>query len=286
MKDTLTWDDAHLFDYINGIEYLYVPDVDDYKYNMNISRGGQAAENARKIETPAFGYSEIVAIFKDRYNNGKLHKQDKYLNYIQTVGHLLKDLQLDPEKFWCLFLFALDYCNSLYLEGKTMKATPLEELQALVDMINNADGEQMLNFKSGKQKTFVESPTALKFLADAIQNQLSELEQSDIIKALYIRKEDSNAKSLKDSPIIVYFARIILSFLDSQEQIKNKRKKGANYSIKEMDLVSQLVYFSNLSTNNSWTDIENETLKGFLKQYKDYEYPNNVSSIYPEFTVD
>ena len=155
MKEIITWQDAYLFDYINEIEYLYVPDVDDYKYNMNISRGGQASESARKIETPAFGYSEIVTIFKDRYNNGKLHKQDKYLNYIQTVGHLLKDLQLDPEKFWCLFLFALDYCNSLYLEGKTMKATPLEELQALVDMINNADGEQILNFKSGKQKTLI-----------------------------------------------------------------------------------------------------------------------------------
>lgn len=285
MKEIITWQDAYLFDYISEIEYLYVPDIDDYKYNMNISRGGQASESARKIETPAFGYSEIVTIFKDRYNNGKLHKQDKYFNYIQTVGHLLKDLQLDPDKFWCLFLFALDYCNSLYLEGKTMKATPLEELQALVDMINNADGEQILNFKSGKQKTFVESPTALKFLADAIQNQLNELEQSDIVKALYIRKEDTDAKSLKDSPIIVYFARIIFSFFDSQEQIKNKRKKGANYSIKEMELVSQLVYFSNLSTNNSWTNIVNETLKGFLKQYKDYEYPNNVSSIYPEFTV-
>lgn len=285
MKDKITWEDAHLFDYINEIEYLYVPDVEDYKYSINISRGGQASENARKIETPVFGYSEIVTIFKDRYNNCKLHKQDKYLNYIKVVGYLLKDLELDPEKFWCLFLFALDYCNSLYLDGKTMKATPLEELQALVNMINNADGEQILNFKSGKQKTFVESPTALKFLADAIQNQLSELEQSDLIKALYVRKEDSNTKSLKDSPIIVYFAKIILSFLDSQEQVKNKRKKGANYSIKEIDLVGQLVYFSGLSINESWTDVENETLKAFLKQYRDYQYPNNISRIYPEFTL-
>ena len=74
MKDKITWEDAHLFDYINEIEYLYVSDVEDYKYNINISRGGQASENARKIETPVFGYSEIVTIFKDRYNNCKLHK--------------------------------------------------------------------------------------------------------------------------------------------------------------------------------------------------------------------
>ena len=90
---------------------------------------------------------------------------------------------------------------------------------------------------------------------------------------------------IKDSPIIVYFAKILLSFFDTQEHIKSKRKKGANYSIKEMDLVSQLIYFSNLSDNDCWIDIENETLKAFLKQYKDYEYPNNVSNVYPEFTV-
>ena len=152
-------------------------------------------------------------------------------------------------------------------------------------MIANTDNETAtLNFKVGKQKTSVESPIALQFLADAIQNHLNCTDHSTM-KSLYTREEDEETKIIKDSPIIVYFAKILLSFFDTQEHIKSKRKKGANYSIKEMDLVSQLIYFSNLSDNDCWTDIENETLKAFLKQYKDYEYPNNVSSVYPEFTV-
>ena len=283
MKDKITWEDAHLFDYINEIEFLYIPDMDDYEYRINIETGNRSTEAKEKIEAPVFGYSEIVAIFKNRYNEGKLFKQNYYPKYIQAVGHLLEELELDADKFWCLYLFVYDYCRTLYNEGLTMKATPLEQLQMFVDIIANAD-DILLNIKAGKRKATMESPVALRFLSDAIKNQLENADQATI-KSLYLREQDKETKQEKDSPIIVYFAKILLDFFNTQDQIRNKRKKGAKHSLKEMDLVSQLVYFSNLSTNKSWTEPENETLKAFLKQYKDYKYVNNVSSIYPEFTV-
>ena len=283
MKDKITWEDAHLFDYINEIEFLYIPDMDDYEYRINIETGNRSTEAKEKIEATVFGYSEIVAIFKNRYNEGKLFKQNYYPKYIQAVGHLLEELELDADKFWCLYLFVYDYCRTLYNEGLTMKATPLEQLQMFVDIIANAN-DMLLNIKAGKRKATMESPVALRFLSDAIKNQLENADQATI-KSLYLREQDKETKQEKDSPIIVYFAKILLDFFNTQDQIRNKRKKGAKHSLKEMDLVSQLVYFSNLSTNKSWTEPENETLKAFLKQYKDYKYVNNVSSIYPEFTV-
>lgn len=285
MKEKLTWNDAHLFDYISEVEYLYVPDVDDYEYNINLVVSNSNAEIGEKVEAPVFGCSEISAIFMNRYNEGKLSKQHLYREYLDAVRHLLKELQLDVDKFWCLFLFALDYCESLFYQGITMKATPLEQLQALADSIANADSETMLlNFKAGKQKASVESPIALRFLTEAIRNHLKNADDATT-KSLYIREEKEEAVIPKDSPIIAYFAKILLNFFDTQEQVRNKRKEGANHSLKEMELVSLLVYFSRLSDNKSWTDIVNETLKGFLRQYKDYKYPNNVSSIYPEFSV-
>ena len=285
MKDKITWEDHNLFDYINAIEFLYVPDIDDYEYQINIEIVKSNKEVVEKKDTPIFGYSEIVAIFKNRYNEDKLLKQNLYKEYIQTVGHLLQELELDADKFWCLYLFALDYCNSLLGQGITMKATPLEQLQKLMDLIANADSETMLlNFKTSKQKTTIESPAALQFLADAIQNQLENADQTTI-KSLYLREEDKETKTISDSPLIVYFAKILLDFFNTQDHIRSKRKKGAKHSLKEMDLVSQLVYFSNLSKAKSWIEPESETLKAFLKQYKNYQYPNNVSSIYPEFTI-
>lgn len=283
MKDKITWEDAHLFDYINEIEFLYVPDMDDYEYRINIEIGSQKTEAIEKVESPIFGYSEIVAIFKNRYNEGKLLHQNRYNDYLKNVGHLLKELELDSEKFWCLYLFVLDYCASLFYEGLTMKATPLEQLKALVDIIANAD-DMRLNIKAGKQKATVKSPVALRFLADAINKQLENADQ-DTIKSLYLREQDKEAKQEKDSPIIVYFAKILLDFFNTQDHIRSKRKKGAKHSFKEMDLVSQLVYFSKLSNNECWITSVNETLKAFLKQYRDYKYANNISSVYPEFTV-
>ena len=281
MKDILTWEDAHVFDYIKAIEFLYVPFVDDFQYPTSICKEAQTLENPQKIETPVFGYSEITSIFKDRYNERKLLKQNLYNEYIQTVGYLLKSLELDADKFWVLFLFALDYSKSIFYEGLTVKATPMEQLQTLVDMIEDANEPMILSFKVGKKKMNVESPIALRFLADAIQNQLNIADNTP----LYARECEDEAKQISDSPIIVYFTKILLAFLDTQDHIKAKRKRGAKFSTKEMDLVSKLVYFSNLSTNRTWIDIENETLKAFLRQYKDYKYPNNVSSVYPEFVV-
>ena len=285
MKEKITWKDAHLFEYINEIEFLYIPDMDDYKYRINIETSKSSVDTDEKKESPIFGYSEIVTIFKNRYNGGELLKQNLYKNYVDEVGYLLRVLELDIDKFWCLYLFAFDFCYSLFYQGVTMKATPLEQLQELVDMINSANGEMMqLNFKFGKNKVRIESPIALKFLADAIQSQLVKSNDEEV-KILYKREIALEEKDIADSPIIVYFAKILLNFFDTQEQVRNKRKKGAKHSFKEIDLVSKLIYFSGLSKNTSWLDAENETLKAFLKQYKDYKYPNTISCIYPEFVV-
>ena len=40
MKDKITWEDANLFDYINEIEFMYVPAMDDYKYYLNLEISG------------------------------------------------------------------------------------------------------------------------------------------------------------------------------------------------------------------------------------------------------
>ena len=285
MKDILTWEDAHFFDYINEVEFLYVPDMDDYKYRINIEIGKPSSDAANKIETPAFGYSEIATIFMNRYNEGKLSKQKHYKEYIDTVGHLLNELELDVDKFWCLYLFAFDYSNSTYGQGITIKATPKEQLQTMINTIANVEDSTIkLTIKGGKQKISVESKIALQFIADAIQSHLNNADQATV-KKLCIREQDEVTRMLDNSPFIAYFSNIILDFFDTQDHVKAKRRKGASHSLKEIDLVSRLIYFSNLSKSKSWTVAESETLKAFLRQYKNYQYPNNISSVYPEFSV-
>ena len=66
---------------------------------------------------------------------------------------------------------------------------------------------------------------------------------------------------------------------------RNKRKKGAKHSLKEMEIASRLVYFTKLSTNKTWLDIENETLKAFIKQYKNLDLNYKTSNIYTTFLI-
>ena len=90
MKEILTWEDAELFDYINEVEFLYVPYMDDYKYRINIEFGKASSGAVNKIESPAFGYSEIATIFMNRFNEGKLSKQKHYNEYIDNVENIYK----------------------------------------------------------------------------------------------------------------------------------------------------------------------------------------------------
>lgn len=91
-------------------------------------------------------------------------------------------------------------------------------------------------------------------------------------------------KSTKDSPLIAFFAKMFLSFFDTQEQVVKKRRKGAKHSQKEVDLICQLIAFTKLSIKECWKQTENDTLKAFLKQYKNFE-PKTISSIYPSFRL-
>lgn len=150
-------------------------------------------------------------------------------------------------------------------------------------MIKQASEPMTLNFKSGKLKTKLDDPRALRFIAYSIIKCVNEADE-ETIKYLNRRIQTNETEELKDSPFIAYFANMLLRFLNTQPQIRNIRKEGAKHSKKEMELVSLLIYFTKLSRNESWYCIEEGYLKSFLKQYKGYKYPNNISSIYPEFS--
>ena len=285
--EKLDWKEGalELMEYIGIIESIYIPDLDEYDYGLNVECTQASTESIQEANFLPFGATGCMQIFYKRYNDGIFKERfsyDKFINN-EVIKSLVQSLKLDTEKFWLLILFIYDYCNSMFYEGTTMKDNPLEQLHKLVDAINTSDTGK-LTYQFGKRKVEIDDPHALSFIAESIIKQIKE---SDIDKAKYLsrRIEVAEASMLKDSPIIAYFAKMFLVFFDTQEQVRNLRKKGANHSIKERDLICQLIYFTRLSTKECWLMEENETLKPFLKQYKDYKYPHNVSNIYPEFSV-
>ena len=288
MTDKLDWkeDADKLMEYIYLIECFLVPDFEEYRYKSNITfvPVSKEEEELLQFEAPLTA-TECMRIFYDRYNAGKIAPKFAYEEYISndTIQSLIKSLELDRDKFWLFILFLYDYCESMFYQGVTMKPTPMEQLQELYVAISNAEDAPMtLTFKSEKRKAVLDSPAAIKAIASMIASYMETIDENQF-KELNRREREDKPTMLKESPYIAFFAKNMLTFFDFQPQIRAKRKKGANHSIKETDLVCQLIYFTKLSRNKCWTLLENETLKAYLKQYKNYEYPNNVSSIYPEF---
>ena len=312
MKSELVmWEDIGLLDYIGDVENIYIPSYDVFEYRDSTdiimipiddeTSADFTEEEIRLADTRPVEATQCKEIFSKRYNDNLINKKNAYATYRKELGHLVEKLELDVDKFWFLTLFIFDYCESMFYQGQTYKPTPLEQLFQLSHTIKQCSREEpmTLKFKCGKKKAELDSQLAITVLSSLIEDFNEQLDQEcssedeNISKRAYqLRallnkrevKEDSDVP--KDSPIIVYFANMLLSFFDTQSQICSQRRIGVKHTMREMELVSKLVYLTGLSTNKDWNDIENEYLKAFLKQYKDYKYPNNTSSVYPEFTLD
>ena len=312
MKSELVmWDDIGLLDYIGDVENIYIPSYDVFEYRDSTdiimipiddeTSADFTEEEIRLADTRPVEATQCKEIFSKRYNDNLINKKNAYATYRKELGHLVEKLELDVDKFWFLTLFIFDYCESMFYQGQTYKPTPLEQLFQLSHTIKLCSREEpmTLKFKCGKKKAELDSQLAITALSSLIEDFNEQLDQEcssedeNISKRAYqLRallnkrevKEDSDVP--KDSPIIVYFANMLLSFFDTQSQICSQRRIDVKHTMREMELVSKLVYLTGLSTNKDWNDIENEYLKAFLRQYKDYKYPNNTSSVYPEFALD
>ena len=286
MTDKLKCDipSMELMEYIGVVESLYLSDPTLIDVPYHITDREPTEEELDEIRNCPFGFTMCMGIFKDRYNNGAITKSFTYKDYIKhpKIQELIKHLELDVDKFWFLILFVYDYCTSRFYQGITMKLTPLEQLTHLLELISLSGEETTFNIKSGKLKLEIDNADTINFMAEAIAKHLNE---SDIqtLRSLNGKEQEGESIIIKESPFIAYFANMFLRFFSTQPYIRAKRKAGANYSKKEMELVSLLVYFTKQSKNESWFCPEEKYLKAYLKQYKGYKYPNNISNVYPEF---
>lgn len=245
-----------LLEYISILEELYIPDFDydtDSPYYYGYERINKSEVSAEEWEEicnqPIYiNVSETLRTFGDRYNKGLIAEHFNYANYMkhELIQQFIRGLDLDADKFWMLLLFIYDYSYHYYIEG-------------------------------------IDNPTAIHYIADAT---LKMMQQDDLnsIGIMSHKRRLGTSTSTKDSPFITFFAKMFLDFFNTQSQVILKRKKGAKYSQKETDLICQLIAFTKLSTKSCWSQTENDTLKAFLKQYKDFE-PSTINSVYPSFRM-
>lgn len=295
-----------LLKYVDTIAKRYTSHISDcYGENIQISAGKTytASEMQELFEQDPLAYTiylcSITKIFVKRFNGKHLTHYFTYQKYIENtdIQELIKFFELDRDKFWFLLLFIYDYSESLCINGYDVAPCANEQLykmsQAILQIVKgfdeyagatlNKEAKITLSIK-GQKSIVIDNPTALHLLAETIDQRLDDMDLTETYRMNYCKRLP-DSKPMSDSPHIYYFAQMFLKLFDRQKSIIDKRKKGAKHSVKELELVSQLVYFTKLSTNKKLLDIESQTLKAYLKQYKSLNLSLRRSNIYTNFWV-
>jgi hypothetical protein len=203
---------------------------------------------------------------------------EEYMQDKELQGYL-KALELDSEKFWYLLLFCYDYSWGICMKGIEINKFPVEYIRDLVDAIySNYAGSGMLGaifnepisitLKVGRKNIVIDNNNAIaciaKFCDDGLENNdLTNLPNGHFVD---ITRKSSDSVSV----LAYYFSKMIISAFNHQEQVKEKRKKGANLSDKEKMVIAHLLYLTDIISNESVRESD-EYLKAILKRYKNTE---------------
>ena len=242
--------------------------------------------------------SKSVLLFAERYNESLFPKALNYEDYLKAtdIQDLINELKLDRDKFWFAILFAYDYSKHLCFEGKLKKESASEQIHKLVDRISDYVGEVdeyygtklkaplTLTLSNGKKKgnITIDSEAAMGYILGALQERM----KNEPLENYYAYTHHKQVDETVDTGLsvhITYFARLILTTFDCQPQVREKRRKGAKHSQKEIDLVCKLIYFTCISREKSWLQSENDNLKAYLRQYT--RDTGTFNSIYPAFDM-
>ncbi len=286
-----------LLEYVETLVLIYTHDIND----VNDEELNWATLSQSQCDNQRFSIlSNVTMDFIKRYNEKKLTHYFTYDDFLKNVDikNLMKHFNLDKEKFWLLLLFAYDYSESLCINGINVAPSACEQIESLIESVNliikDFSWEHGTTLKKetkitlsakGEKNIIIDNPTALHFIADTLTEKLN---NEPIWREHFImnnHKPLEESRSMSDSPYIYYFAKMFLNFFNVEQSVKSKRKKGAAHAIKELELISHLIYFTKLSTNEKWLDIESQTLKAYLKQYKNLDLSLRRSSIYTSFSI-
>jgi len=301
--DTFDWkkwwnNQDRLLDYITAIDPLYrqeltVDDVAELPFKI-CPKDSVPSEEIQMLDDMPFGISSLLSSFALRYNKKLLEEYFKLADY--NADHetlkLIHYLGLDTEKFWYFLLFCFDYSMGLCIDGIDTAESPYTQLEKLTNTLikHCTDFEQCvfdapislkLSIKGQRGGIEIDNPAALRMLIHLwIKEKEALAENPDLSYSFRRERVLNTSTSVCNSLWLYYFANMFLDFFDTQEQIRTQRKEGAKYSRKELSLISRLIYLTRISRNKSFLDEEQDTLKGFLKQYKYSTISNGINSKY------
>lgn len=197
----------------------------------------------------------------------------------------LKVLKLDRDRFYTLVLFCYDYAKDVCLNKTDIVDGGYEMMWKLIDrgsrLLNNCpwepiDTDASCSFKIQGKTYKVKDTDSIAILLYWIHRGMINMNPNHPIWELnwlindYEQHERHGGMSM--STVIWCFASLLLEFFRRNPHFNGRAPRGSGISANKRLLISQLTYHLGLSNNDSFI-FSDETLKGFLKQYKNMPLP-------------
>lgn len=229
----------------------------------------------------------VLDEFQYRYNEQKIALRYKYEDYIndKDMQATITGLGMNPDAFWLLIVFCYDYACDCCYSGVQIAKSAKEHLSDLVNMItenmevyNNAKillkEDMTLTLKMKGKSMSITSGKAIINIANILEKHMDEIEDSSLFRGINDKHYEDFEES--DSVLIWFFAKLFLYFFELHPEFKGRASKGSGFSLNKHVLISNLIYYTGLSRNEKFLN-DDETLKGYLRQYKNKDFKNRGS---------
>lgn len=250
---------------------------------------------------PACEPWNMVRTFVKRYNTKELLCPYSYEEYLRNgkLQSSIQGMQLDRDAFWMLTLFCHDYACDVCLNGCAKKERWENQVNAFLDTATTTLGENEEGAKvsedvamairwKGKTLT-VDDERAVYALTTLMKEGMKTLGKNVLLKMVAenvatgtTTSTKAYAKQESDSVMIWLFARLMAAFFKLLPPQKNRGKKYDGVSLSRMLLVSRMVYYTRLNKNPNLV-YDDETLKGYMNQYKCKQLKTGSSIYNPVF---
>lgn len=224
--------------------------------------------------------------FYSRLNSGAIKHPFKYEAFLdnEDIIATLKGYELDVEKFWFALLFIYDITCDFGINAADASKTDYDVLVEISDYLQNhphavlylSDDKELR--KSERYET--SSPLILQNLRRFVKLELDKYQAPPQLKVwthdITCRNYTESLGSAQQQVLMYKLFKVMFDLLGLPDL---RAKRGSTVSYSKMLLISRIIYFCRLTTNESFT-VESSSLKGVLKQYGDFDFNQRHPKIY------
>lgn len=277
-------------EYGNGYEEIFHYCSDDLKHSLQ-------GKNEDEIGFDHLRYSQALGAFINDCDSGKAAFPFTYQSYLEdkNIKETIKGFDLDVEQFWYALLFIYWLTQIRCVNVHKPKGAMGEQMQKLIEYLDGIDSFTIST--EGKKKLVIDDVGVMSSIRDFLQKKMNEDEFG--ANHGYSFKLNSQNEHLESASVQMWFAATRFQKLFENLELSEKRAKDSEVkyvydpiyqkrvavgggkrtvSYNKMRLISRLMYFMKFTRNESFL-IDENALKGILKQYKGYKL-NTVNPSY------